>query len=293
MAEFVVTTDLALVRNLEIAANFDEMKAAVEQMMAPYQKMIVTEDGVKDAKADRAKINSVAKRIDEVRKAVKAEVTAPLADFEKKCNEIKAIAVTAGENLDRQIKSYEMGAAEARVEALRGFYLEKSTEDEREFISFERMAELNPKWKNVTYGEKNAQNDIMRTLANVKGGIAALRGYPDVYRAALLDRFKKTLDLREVAALYDDIQKRERWEAAREAERQFREEQLAERQKQTAPEPPKVAETPKAPEQPQGEVRVMDFRVWATRDQLACLADYLKSNGIKYGRVPTNKEENA
>ena len=289
MAEFVVTTDLALVRNLEIAANFDEMKAAVEQMMAPYQTMIVTEDGVKAAKSDRARINAVARRIDEVRKAVKAEITAPLVLFEKNCNEIKAIAASAGENLDRQIKTFEVGAAEARVEALRDFYLEKSTEDEREFVPFEKLAEQNPKWRNVTYGEKNAQNDIMRTLANVKGGLSALRGYPEEYRAVLLDKFRKTLDLREVTLLYEDIKQREKYEAMREAERQYREERLAEQKKQAEmTPPPKVQET--RPQQTQGEIRAMDFRVWATREQLSALAAWLNANGIKYGRVPKKEE---
>jgi plasmid stabilization system protein ParE len=35
---------------------------------------------------------------------------------------------------------------------------------------------------------------------------------------------------------------------------------------------------------------VVDFRVWATNEQLKALGQYMRASGIKYGKVPTEKE---
>jgi hypothetical protein len=35
---------------------------------------------------------------------------------------------------------------------------------------------------------------------------------------------------------------------------------------------------------------MVDFRVWATEEQLQALGQYMKSNGIRYGKVPKGVE---
>ena len=87
MAElnFVVDqTALDTIKNTQLSANFAEMKEALTEFIEPYAQLIVNEDAITEAKADRAKINAVAKHVDDYRKLVKKVYTEPLKQFEDK-----------------------------------------------------------------------------------------------------------------------------------------------------------------------------------------------------------------
>ena len=289
MAEFRIMTDLAPVRGMSIEANFDEMRTALQELMKPYANMVVTQDGVQAAEKDRAYIRGIAARIDDMRKTVKKDMTAPLEVFEKRCNEIKAIAVDAANHLDAQIKGYEQQEVEAKYGELEAFFDEKANEDVKNFITFHKIAERNPRWKNKGYRMTDAQNDIMRMIATVNGGVQALRGYPEEYRAVLLDKFRDTLDLGEVIQTYDRIQRQKQYEEMRRAEAARRAlETTKAPERETAPAAPENPAPPAvASDAPENEpVAVIDFRVWVTKKQMAALGAFLKTNGIKYGKVP-------
>ena len=106
MAElnFIVDqTALEVIRNTQLSANFAEMKEALTEFIEPYTHVIVSEDGIAEAKADRAKINSVAKHIDDYRKLVKKVYTEPLKLFEDKCKELTSICDKGKVNIDEQL----------------------------------------------------------------------------------------------------------------------------------------------------------------------------------------------
>ena len=91
MAEFKVSTDLSVVRGLQITANFDELKAELTQKVESYRQMVVTPETTAAAKADLANLRRVQKDIDTVRLAWKREYMAPWDEFEAKCKELKAV----------------------------------------------------------------------------------------------------------------------------------------------------------------------------------------------------------
>ena len=98
---------LDLVRSADIQANFDECKAALNEMMGPYKSLVIMEADLPQAKADRARIRRVAARIDEARKEVKRVYSEPLKQFEDKCKELTAICAEADSNIDTQVKAFE------------------------------------------------------------------------------------------------------------------------------------------------------------------------------------------
>lgn len=289
MTEFRIMTDLAPVRGMNIEANFDEMEKAVNEMMAPYKNMVVTLDGISGAEKDRAKIRAVAARIDEMRKTVKKDFSQPLKVFEDRCNAIKCVLIDAANNLDGQIKRFEQDEIDAKLAELEAFFDEKASEDVKSFITFPKIAESNPRWKNKTYRMQDAQNDVMRAISTVSVGVAALRGYDEEYRPALLDRFRQTLDLGEVTVLYNRLRQQKQYEELRRAEAARRAAEEATRPgRETAPAAPEnQAQVTEACEATKNEpVAVIDFRVWVTKDQMAALGAFLRANNIKYGKVP-------
>ena len=74
---------------------------------------------------------------------------------------------------------------------------------------------------------------------------------------------------------------------AREAARRAQDERKAPTMKEPITEDAKPAETSEEPVTPvQDEARTYDFRVWATREQIGRLREFLVGNRIRYGKVP-------
>lgn len=272
---FTVQQDaLTVIQNTHISANFDECKAALMEMIAPYASMVVTEDGIASAKSDRAKIRKVSERIDSARKAVKKVYDAPLKEFESKCKELIAICEKGSGNLDTQIKAFEdrekkekLGVLRAYYEGLEGF------DEERKCLTWEDV--LNPRWENKTYGIEDAKADIDIALRDTRSDIETIRKLDPQSVPYLLTVYAGSHNLGDVIRKDAEIRERRMSEELRKAE-ELREPEGSRRpEKDTATMPSEGVRT-----------FAVDFRVYATKEQLAALKSFLNANNIRYGKVP-------
>lgn len=286
MAEisFEVKQDsLAVIQNTAIEANFDEVKAALTEMIEPYKNMIVTEDGIAYAKADRAKIRKVAARVDDVRKAVKKAYTAPLSDFEAKCKELVAVCDEGSGNLDNQIKAFEQAEADAKIAEIKEYYFSVGNDDMREFCPWERI--YADKWRNKGVSADMAKGAIDGAFEIVSHDLAAIREMGGDDTTYLLDVYKQTHDLSSVIFKASELKTaREREEQRRLAAQQAAQDltharQAAQEKREQAVQERLEETTPKI------ELVTVDFRVTCTRTALNQLGEYMRHNGIKYGRV--------
>lgn len=294
MAEFVISTDLAAIEQTQILANFDEVLAAVTELARPYQGMLVTEDTMKNAAGDRAKLRKLRDRLDAQRKAVKAACLAPAEAFAKGLAPALAEIDKAVENIDRQIKAMEEQAKDQKIADLEAYFESVLTQEIEPYVTFDRLRKMHPKWTNKGCSLKECQNDIQADLATVQRGISALRGYPEQYRAVLLDAFSARYDLGDVVAKYARMKEVEAHEAqrsevqaAQEALRRAQNERTGQGATATHTEPENAPEGSESCERAiSEEQKTYDFRVWATREQITALRSFLLDNGIRYGKVP-------
>lgn len=82
--EFILEKEVSEIVPKAVGFNFDQLKQELEVSLVKYQNMVVTEDGTKEAKADRAKLNALKTTIDDKRKEIKREWNAPYIEFENK-----------------------------------------------------------------------------------------------------------------------------------------------------------------------------------------------------------------
>ena len=68
--EFLIKTDLNAIPQA-IDFNFEEMKAELTEKLTAYNALVVTEDSIRDAKADKAKLNKLRTAVEDKRKEVK------------------------------------------------------------------------------------------------------------------------------------------------------------------------------------------------------------------------------
>lgn len=278
MAEisFEVKQDaIALVRSTSIDANFDECEASLTEMIAPYKTLVVNEEDIPAAKADRAKLRKMASSIDEVRKTVKKAYTEPLNQFETRCKKLISIIDGGTDNIDGQIKAFEARTAEEKLSQLKACYTGLAGSEVLEYCPWESI--VNPKWTNKGYAFETACDEIRAAISGVTQDIDTIRSIGGDDAAYLLDVYKSTHNLSAV------IRKQAELNAMRQ-----REEERKSRYEKMPPYDPPVAVEPKseAPESADGEKLLsVTFRVECTKEQLVALGNYMKKNGIKYGRA--------
>lgn len=283
MTEFRITSDLSALRQQVIDANFEEVRGWLEENLAPYRDMAVSADDLSTAKTYRANIRKVKDRIDQSRKEAKAAALEAYSAFESKCKELTGLCDDAANAIDAQVKAIEQKERDAKIAEIRAAYDELAVGELSEYLPWDRV--YNQKWENKGYTVDAAATEISRAMASVQDDLSAVRDMGGDDAAYLLDVYKQTLDLSAVVRKASELRTMREREAARKREAEASAKQEAQRVDQTA----KAAQTPMAApvssDDPDGEqILTVTFRVQCTKTQLTALGQYMKANGIRYGR---------
>lgn len=282
--EFEITTNLETIKNQQITANFEAVSAWLDEELAPYKGMIVTADMIPSAKTYRANLRKLRERIDQYRKEAKQAVLAPYNIFEQRCKELTGKIDDAANNIDSQVKAHEKMEADAKIAEIKGAYDSFQSNEAKEFLPWEML--VNPKWENKGYKSVDAQNEIYNALSQTVRDLAAIRSMGGDNVAYLLDVYRQTHDISAVVRKNAEINARKSIEEQRrrEAEALRKAQEAAAGQQMIQPQQAPVAE-PVDDVEEEPVIHVIDFRVWATAQQLNALAQFMKQNGIKYGKV--------
>jgi len=101
MKEVVVSSSLP-----SIDGNFEEVKNELQKQLGQFD-LIVDEDSVRTAKSMATQINKLSQKIATQRKAIVAEMMAPIKSFEAKMKELEALCQSSRQNLLSQVKVYD------------------------------------------------------------------------------------------------------------------------------------------------------------------------------------------
>ena len=302
-AEFRITTDLAPLRQFQIEANFEETKAWLTENLDPLRTMAVTPESMSQCKQYRASIRKVSARIDESRKMAKAAALEAYSSFETKCKELTALCEEAANALDVQIKAMEEAAKQEKKQRLAAYFAQV-VGDMAEWLTFDDC--FNPKWLNATYAESTAQADICAAIDRCRADLSAIRALHSEFETTLLDEYTRT---RNISAVLVKNETLTRMKAAEE-ERRRREAEAAAKyaEQKTACAAARMVSAGEAVREEHSEVGqviatvereaferavsepeptyTVDFRVFGTAAQLDELRVYMRTKGIRYGRVP-------
>lgn len=306
--EFKLTTDLTPIKQTVLTANFEEVEAQLRELMAPYEKLVLREEDVAEGKNVLARIRKVEKTIDDYRKSIKKDFTAPLAAFEEKCKSLTAVCYESETNLSEQINKY---AEQRKAEKLAGLrtYFDDNIGSLAPYLRYEQIE--NPKWGNVTFSVEQAQQEIAQAMDMCADGVDAIRGLGSEFEATLLTAYAKNHDLAAVMKMNSELAETKKREAARreaeearrrEAEAARKEAEEREKARQEAARAAAQAQAEKyklddepAPAQeqtvyqhgdvPKENIYTLAFRVHATRSQLVELRAAFDRIGIWFEKI--------
>lgn len=281
MMEFRITSDLNTLRGQVISANFDEVRQWLDTNLEPYRQLAVTEDSMAQAKSYRATIRKVADRIDACRKEAKAAALAPYMPFEEKCKALTAMCAEAANSIDEQVKAIEGADREAKMAELKAYFEENATEVS-DYLKWEDI--INPSWGNKGYALSTAKQDIAEAISNAAGDIAAIREFGDLDVAYLLQVYAETHSLGAVMQKQSALNAERKRESMRKLE-ELRQKEMEDAVRAEDEFPEEEVKTPVEPFFPQDDTLVtVAFKVICTKEQLKALGQYMRDNGIRYGR---------
>lgn len=304
--EFKLITPLDAIKATVLEANFEEVEAQLRELMAPYEKMVLSEEDIPNGKNLLARIRKVKSTIDDYRKSVKRDFTAPLTAFEEKCKALTAVCYESEANLSEQINKFTEQRKAEKLASLRD-YFDTHVGDMADFLTYEQIE--NPKWGNVTFAAEVAESEIKQAIDMCQDGVDAIRSMHSEFESSLLDSYRKNHNLSDAMKLNGELTEMKRreeerkeairkkqeaeraaQEAARKAAEERREREAEELRKQMAsmprvPEPPVPEPTPEVQPEKQEKIYSITFKVDATRAQLIELKDACDRIGIKIMRV--------
>lgn len=291
--ELIIKTDLQAFPAV-IEYNHEELKSELSEQLQKYKNIVVTEDSIKEFKADKANLNRLKTALEDKRKEVKKQCLQPYENFEKNIKELVMLIEEPIKVIDSQLKEIESKKKEEKVNEIEKIYHETIGIYE-ELVPLNKI--FNSKWLNSTYKLNDITSEIKEVRAKLESGLQIIEGLHSEFEQEIKDKFFETLDiskaLQENTRLKEFKEKQKMMEQQKERQvRQFLEQQAKETQNQKVKvEQQKIEEEQQQIEERQLEqqstenLQVLDFRVWVTSMQKMLLKEFLVENNIKYGRV--------
>lgn len=265
-------------------ANLEALKAELQPKLEQYKSLVVTEDGIKAAKDDKAKLNKLKKVIDEQRIAVKKKCLEPYETLEKECKEVEKPILEAIKTIDDQIKAFDEKEREEKLLKLKTAFYKTTHHD---WVNFESV--LPVKWANKTEKLEKLIEEMNKSVETINTEYAEITAMylESPLLMAIADQYKRTRNKAETLAYAVMLEKQYH-------EEQKRKEELEAKQRESllnVPISDSDSSNQTISENNQTVVSIESganqsitgtFRVTCSKEQLISLRDFMKSNGIKY-----------
>ena len=179
-----------------IECNYEELKAELSQKLEEYKGRVYTEEQIKEAKVDRAKLNALATALDSKRKEVKKKCLQPYEQFEAQIKDLLAVIKEPVALIDSQIKGYEEEKKAKKLEEVKALFekLKHAAGEELEFVGFEQIFE--DKFLNASLSLKMVETVISNKFNSIKCNLKTIAELKE-YSFEATEVYKETLNLNE------------------------------------------------------------------------------------------------
>ena len=252
----------------EIACNFDDVKAALENQMQAYEELEVTEENTKERKADVATLRKIKKYVEERRKEVESEYDRPLVAFKARVKELTGVIDTQIDRINDGLNAFEEARKAEKREHIKALY-EENIGEYAEYLPLDSIK--SNRWENKMFSDNDIISEIQERKLRVQSDLVVIRGLNSPIQDELIRVYKaRGNDLTSAVEKHTVFT-----EAKAMAEAQVRKEQATETAK---PEP--------AVEHKQLTEPVIMFRITG-EIHISEVRDFLEFNEIPFEEVRT------
>lgn len=126
----------------EIESNMKEVKGYVEELNNYYKNITFTEETLKQAKEEKAKVNKFKAEVADYRKKIIAEYNKPIKVFEDTAKETEKILVETYNTINQQVSGYEEKQKQQKEQEIREYFEEYKIANGIDFINY-KQAQIN------------------------------------------------------------------------------------------------------------------------------------------------------
>lgn len=284
-----------------LAFNYDELKEGLQNYLSRFEGLVVTEDMIKSAEADRAAINKTRDAIKRARIDIKKRA---FDAFEQKAKELETMCDKASEGIAAQLRQFEQKRQEEKQKAVAEIVAEvinRTCADDvpmaqsdywRTFCN-SNWNRSKGAWKNSGTSLDSIQKELEAEVARVQKDAATLQSFvesePIDIRTVAHDKFYAAFNLAETLDYLKGYKEEQKRIAAAKAAEDARKAELAKQEAERTPEPtPTPTDAPQthenAPTDAQAGASKETYRleVTGTREALTRLKAYGTQLGITF-----------
>ena len=170
-----------------ISGNFDEIKAQLSAMMEAYAELEVTEENLKERKADVATLRKIRAAIEDKRKSVKKEYEKPVKAFEAECKKLTGIIDEQIIRINDDLSVYEQKRISEKRERVAALYAEVIGEY-AEYLPLEDIRQK--QWDNKSCSENEIKSDIQQMRLTVEKDINVINQTCGEFAEICLNAYK-------------------------------------------------------------------------------------------------------
>lgn len=267
-----------------IKFNYEELKGGLQESLKKYQNLVYTSQNIKEAKDDRATLNALKKSLNDEKIKIKKEFEVPYKDFEDKIKELIELVDKPASEIDKQVKIFEEAEKAKKRESIENIYAE-NIGSYADLIPLQQI--YDSRWENKTYKETDIKKEIQDIVKKADNDIKVIAELKSEFEFQIKDTYFRTLDLGQA------LVEKQRLEKQKELLTTIKQQQV-----EVKVDPINNIDSVDSVRYAVGidnsneestsvEEKVISvaFRVECTESQLKALGEFMKTNGIKYGRA--------
>ena len=263
-----------------IEFNYEELKTQILDLTAKYSGIAYTEDQIKEAKADKAKLSKLKKTMNDERIRLERDYMAPFTEFKDQVNDLIKIVDGPIREIDGQLKRYEEDRkARKEEEILR--YID-SIGGVPGSIAPEKL--FSTKWLNATYSMNAIKGEIVAAIDQIRENLDTLNSLEEFSINAILV-YQDTLSL---PAALAEVKRQKNIRAMNEEAERRRAEREAERRIDTTVQIPVTPADPPEMREPEPEEdprQWVSFAAFLTIHQARMLRSFFEMNEIEFKAI--------
>ena len=170
--------------------NYEELKAEITEKAKIYETMVYTDNQIKLAKSDKAKLNHLKKALNDERISREREYMKPFNEFKTQINEIISIIDKPISIIDKQVKEYDQIKKQEKVKKCLELFEELN--QDYNWLDYNKIS--NPKWTNATFGLSKVQEEIEEKLKQIENDLNTLSSL-EAFSFEAIEEYKISLDV--------------------------------------------------------------------------------------------------
>lgn len=211
---FDMDVEVALPKDMPVVEhNLNQLKDYALELNSFYKSLVITENDIKDAESEKAKLNKLIDQVKRLRIDKVKEYKKPIEDFEKTAKEVEAILNDASVTIKYTLDEYDAKRMEEKREKVIKPILNNIISQsfvKGYLINPDNIIE-NPKWYNKTFKDDDIEseiqaqvdeiirqeNELNQGIEVIKSNIA-MANNSNLNEAMYIERFKYSRDLTSV-----------------------------------------------------------------------------------------------